>query len=63
MNNELRRHLEKLTKPEQEQRLKELADKLGFAHPKILDREDPIPLDVAAYEEYIALKRILGCAD
>ncbi len=62
-NDELRRRLENLTKSEQEQRLKELADKLGITHPRILDGEDPRPLDVAAYEEFIALKRILGCAN
>ena len=63
MNDELSRRLEKLNKPEQEQRLKELANELGIAHPKILDGEDPRLLDAAACEEYIALKRMLGCAD
>jgi hypothetical protein len=60
MNDELRQRLEKLTKPEQEQRLKELAERLGIARPKILGGEDPKPLNIPEYREYVELKRILG---
>jgi hypothetical protein len=60
MNDELRRHLENLTKPEQEQRLKELAESLGIALPQSLGGEEPKPLDMAGYEEYVELKRLLG---
>ena len=60
MNDESKRRLEKLTKPEQEQRLNELAERLGIARPKTLGGEDPKPLHVPEYEEYLELKRILG---
>jgi len=63
MDNELRQRLDKLSRAEQEERLDELAGKLKIAHPRILDGDDSHLLDVPAYEEYIALKRILGCID
>ncbi|MBI3670181.1 MAG: hypothetical protein HY237_10425 [Acidobacteria bacterium] len=60
MDNELRQRLEKLTRAEQEKRLEELAVKLEVAHSRVLDGDDPQLLDAAGYEEYTALKRILG---
>ena len=60
MNDELRTRLQNLTRPEQQQRLEQLAQKLGIRDPNILGGEDPKPLDVPGYEEYVELKRILG---
>ena len=63
MDNELRERLEKLTRAEQEKRLEDLAANLEVAHPKLLGGDDPQPLDAAAYEECIELKRMLGYID
>jgi len=60
VNDELKQRLEKLTTPEKEERLKELVVRLGIASPKSLAGEDPKPLNVQEYQEYLELKRILG---
>jgi hypothetical protein len=60
VNDELRRRLKSLTKSEQERRLEHLVEKLGICKPETLDLENPEPLDVSEYEEYVALKEILG---
>ncbi len=60
MSNELRTRLLNLTRPEQQQRLEQLTEKLGIRNPKILEGDEPKPLDVSEYMEYVELKRILG---
>jgi hypothetical protein len=63
MKGDLKRRLEELTKPEQEQRFEELREELGFASPRQLNGTDPLLVIAEEFEEYIELKKILGYVD
>jgi len=60
MKGDLKRGLEKLTRPEQAQRFEELRQKFGFAFPQQLNGTEPPSINADEFEEYLELKKILG---
>ena len=60
LDEEKKKYLEQLPRPEQESRFHELCQRLGTAHPNPLNGAEPDAISVEDFEQYECLKKLLG---